>query len=94
MEIIKQYLFLGYSHVLPLGFDHILFMVTIFLMSKNIRGLILQCSVFTLAHSLSLGLSAANIFVADIKWVEPLIAITILITSIENIVRENESKWR
>jgi len=94
LEIIKQYLFLGFNHVIPLGFDHILFILSIFFINSNIRYVIIQCSVFTVAHSISLGLSAANLIVADPKIIEPLIAISILVTSIENIVSEKVNKWR
>ena len=94
IEIIKQYLFLGFTHVIPLGFDHILFILSIFFLNSNIRYVIIQCSVFTIAHSISLGLSAANLIVTDPTIIEPLIALSILVTSIENIVSEKVNKWR
>jgi hypothetical protein len=63
-------------------------------MAKNIKSLLIQCSVFTLAHSISLVLSATDMMVTNTKVVEPLIAITILFTAIDNIVTEKERKWR
>ncbi len=58
------------------------------------RSVIFQCSVFTLAHSLTLILSAAGLLSIDPKIVEPLIAISILITAIENIVQNKVRQWR
>ena len=93
-EIIKQYLQLGFTHVIPLGFDHILFILSIFFLNSNLRSVIIQCSVFTVAHSISLGLSAADFMVVDTKIIEPLIALSIVVTAIENIVSEKVNKWR
>ncbi len=93
-EVIKQYSYLGFTHVIPLGFDHILFILSIFLMNTNLKTIIVQCSAFTIAHSISLGLSAADLFVVDSKIIEPLIAISILVTALENIVQEKINKWR
>src|SRR5262249_62266861 len=52
-----QYLRFGYTHILPNGFDHILFVVGLFLLSLRWRPLLLQISAFTLAHSITLGLT-------------------------------------
>ena len=93
-EIIKQYCFLGFTHVIPMGFDHILFIMCIYFFNSNIKSVLIQCSVFTLAHSLSLGISAAGYFVPQSKIIEPLIALSILITSIGNIVHAKNSNYR
>ena len=93
-EIIQQYFVYGYSHVIPLGVDHILFILSIFLLNSNIKSVIIQCSVFTLAHTITLGLAAGGYIIPDSKYVEPLIAISILFTSIENIIRDKISNWR
>ena len=93
-EVVKQYCYLGFTHVIPLGFDHILFILSIFLMNSNLKAIIIQCSAFTIAHSISLGLSAANLVVVDAKIIEPLIAITILVTALENIIQDKINKWR
>jgi hypothetical protein len=93
-EIAKQYLQLGYTHVIPLGFDHILFILSIFFLNSNVRSVIIQCSVFTLAHSLSLGLTASGFIMPNSNIVEPLIALSILFASIENIVHSKVNAWR
>ena len=94
IEIVKQYLILGFTHVIPFGYDHILFILSIFLLDSNIKSLIIQCSIFTIAHSISLGLAASGILPQDSKIIEPLIAMTIVFTSIENILRDKVNNWR
>jgi hypothetical protein len=94
LEIVPQYLFLGFKHVIPLGFDHILFILSIFFLNSNIKSVIIQCSIFTLAHSLTLGLTAAGYLIADTRIIESLIALSILFTSIENIVHSKINPYR
>jgi hypothetical protein len=51
---------LGFRHILPLGLDHILFIIAIFLNARGWQGLLIQASVFTLAHTITLGLAHAQ----------------------------------
>lgn len=94
METVKQFVILGFTHVVPLGTDHILFILCLFFRAKGIRTLFIQCSIFTLAHTISLALSAADVIALNSYVVEPLIAISILFTAIDIIVNEKERKWR
>ncbi len=94
IEIVKQYLQIGFTHVIPLGFDHILFIISIFFLNSNLKSVIIQCSAFTLAHSISLGLAAAGYIIPNSNIIEPLIALSILFTSIENIVHSKVNAWR
>ena len=89
-----NYLHIGFTHVIPMGFDHILFILSIFFLNSDLRSVIIQCSVFTLAHSLTLGLAAAGYIIPDPKIIEPLIAISILFTAIENLFHRNINAWR
>jgi hypothetical protein len=56
--------------------------------------MLIQCSIFTLAHSLSLAIAASGLIIPNAIIVEPLIAIYILITAIENIVQNKINPWR
>ena len=94
VEISKQYLIYGFTHVIPYGFDHILFILSLFFLNSKFKSVIIQCSVFTLAHSLSLGLTAAGYFIPNADVIEPLIALSILFTAIENIVHNKVNSWR
>ena len=51
------YLKVGYKHILPLGFDHILFVLSLFLLSSKLKPLLWQSLAFTVAHSVTLGLA-------------------------------------
>ena len=55
------YLILGFKHILPLGFDHILFVLSLFLLSPKLKPIILQSTAFTVAHSVTLCLAATLI---------------------------------
>lgn len=79
------YLKLGYTHILPLGLDHILFVLSLFMLSPKLKPLLWQASAFTVAHSITLGLSMYHIINPPANIVEPLIALSILYVSLENI---------
>lgn len=84
-EISKLYLQLGFEHILPLGFDHILFIVSLFLLSGNLKSILWQATIFTIAHCVTLGLTAAGILDIPSQIVEPLIALSIVYVALENI---------
>ena len=93
-ENIIHYLQLGFVHVIPLGYDHILFILCLFFYTSKPKTVLLQCTIFTIAHSLSLGLSASGIMMYNSNIIEPLIALTILFTAIENILFVQKSVFR
>ncbi len=94
LETITHYLQLGFTHVIPLGFDHILFILTLFFQSSNVKSVLVQCTVFTVSHSLSLGLVASGWLLPNSNYIEPLIAVSILYTAIENIVCKSGNPFR
>ncbi len=75
----------GFLHVLPLGMDHILFVLGIFLLSRKWKPLILQVSAFTLAHTITLGLATLGWISMPSSIVEPIIAASIAFVALENI---------
>jgi hydrogenase/urease accessory protein HupE len=93
-EIAQQYLRLGYTHILPKGLDHILFVLGIFLLSPRIQTMLLQVTAFTIAHSITLGLSMYGIVSLAPRIVEPLIALSIAYVAIENILTRDLKPWR
>jgi len=94
LQIAKQYLIIGYGHVIPQGFDHILFILSIFFLNSRVKSVIIQCSIFTIAHSLTLGLAAAGYIIPNPQIVEPLIALSILFAAIENLFHQRINAWR
>ena len=79
------YLKLGYEHIIPLGFDHILFVLSLFLPNRRLRPVLGQATAFTVAHSLTLGLAMYHVITPPSAIVEPLIALSILYVALENI---------
>ncbi|WP_306253183.1 HupE/UreJ family protein [Parvularcula sp. IMCC14364] len=94
LETIGLYIKLGFIHILPRGYDHILFVLALFLASTKWRPLLLQVSAFTLAHTLTLGLAAAGFISVPAGIVEPLIALSIAVVAIENIFFRELTRWR
>ena len=91
---IKKYLTIGFQHIFPKGIDHILFVVGLFLFSPNFRPLLIQISVFTLAHTITIFLGVLNIITISETIVEPIIALSIFYIAIENIFSKKISTWR
>ena len=80
---------IGVEHILDLnGYDHILF-VSLLVMAlplKQWRGLLLLITAFTLGHSVSLALSVSGVVSFSSHWIEFLIALSILISAIYQII--------
>lgn len=89
-----QYLGLGFSHIVPHGLDHMLFVIGIFLFSSRLRSVLWQVSAFTVAHSLTLGLSIYGLIAVPPSVVEPLIAVSIAYIATENLVLSELKPWR
>jgi hydrogenase/urease accessory protein HupE len=82
---VYRYLALGFTHILPNGFDHMLFVLGIYLLSSRPRSVLTQVSAFTVAHSITLGLSLYGVVSVPSKIVEPMIAVSIAYVAIENL---------
>ncbi|HSC40081.1 MAG TPA: HupE/UreJ family protein, partial [Chitinophagaceae bacterium] len=93
-NVVWFYLQLGFSHILPQGTDHILFVVGLCLLSTRIKTILWQATAFTVAHSITLALSMKNIIVAPGAVVEPIIALSILFVAVENILLDELKPWR
>jgi hydrogenase/urease accessory protein HupE len=85
---------LGYVHILPLGLDHILFVLGLCLGARRMRDLLVQVTAFTLAHTLTLGLAAKGILTLPSAVVEPLIAASIVLVALENARKKEPPSWR
>lgn len=85
---------LGFEHIVPLGVDHILFVVCLCLLNTKLKTIIWQATAFTIAHSITLALSMQNIFTLPGAIVEPIIALSILFVAVENLVIRDLKPWR
>lgn len=93
-ETAGRYLTLGFTHIMPLGLDHMLFVLGIYLLNHRWRSVLLQVSAFTLAHSITLGLSMYGLVSVSPGIVEPMIAISIAYVAIENLFLRELKPWR
>jgi hydrogenase/urease accessory protein HupE len=93
-QVAWQYLALGYTHILPKGLDHILFVLGIFLLSARWRSVLLQVSTFTIAHSITLGLTMYGVVSLPARVVEPMIALSIAYVALENLFTSELRSWR
>ena len=81
-----DYIWAGVVHILPYGWDHVLFVVGLWLGAVSLRQLMLWVTAFTAAHCVTLGLATYGAIVVPGTIVEPLIAISIAWIAIENIL--------
>lgn len=88
------YLELGYTHILPLGLDHILFVLSLYLLSPKLKPVLYQATAFTVAHSVTLGLSMYHVIKPPASIVEPVIALSIMYVALENIFSPKLKKSR
>ncbi len=93
-EVVWFYFALGFKHIIPSGVDHILFVISLCLLSTNIKTIFWQATAFTVAHSITLALSMKNIIVAPGAVVEPIIALSIVFVAIENMLLTELKAWR
>ena len=78
---VPQYLQWGISHIL-IGFDHLLFVLGLFLISEHWRQRLLWVTAFTVGHSLTLAAASTGWVAFDPGLVEVAIAASILVLAL------------
>ncbi|WP_345948502.1 HupE/UreJ family protein [Mucilaginibacter sp. PAMB04274] len=94
MHDFSLYFELGWQHICDWqGYDHILFVMVLcgtYLLS-DWRKVLVLVTAFTIGHSITLALSALNIIHVNTSLIEFLIPVTIVITSLINIIKKKRS---
>ena len=85
---------MGFTHILPQGLDHILFVLGLFLLGSNTMALVKQITAFTVAHSITLALTALGVIHLPGRIIEPIIALSIAFVAIENLFARDVRPWR
>jgi len=93
-EVVRQYLALGFTHIVPRGLDHIFFVLGLWLLSLKPKTILKQVTAFTVAHSITLGLTIYGVVSLSPRIVEPLIALSIVYVTAENLVLSEARPWR
>ena len=92
-----------------LGFDHVLFLLCLLLPAvfpriggrprpaESLRGVVIEVleivTAFTLAHSITLVISAAGILQLPSRFVETAIAISVVAAALNNLARAVDARW-
>lgn len=92
--LFADYASIGFAHIVPMGLDHILFVVGLFLLSAKLSSLLWQVSSFTVAHTVTLALGMLGLVTIPPAIVEPLIAASIVYVGVENILTAKLHRWR
>ena len=77
---------LGLRHILE-GYDHLAFILGMAALAGGLGTLLLWVSLFTLAHSLTLGLAAFGLIALPPTLTEPLIAGSVAVLGVEALLR-------
>lgn len=73
----------GIGHIFG-GIDHILFLLSLLLVGGSWRQLLKIVTAFTIAHSITLSLAATGVFALPPRFVEPVIALSIVFVASSN----------
>jgi hypothetical protein len=94
MHDFPLYFELGWQHICDWqGYDHILFVTAlcgVYLLA-DWRKVLVLVTAFTIGHSLMLALSALNLLHINTSLIEFLIPVTIVFTSVINIIQKKRS---
>lgn len=80
-ELFVTYVNIGVVHILE-GIDHILFVISLLLLPFAFKRILILISVFTIAHTITIILAGLNIVTLSSKIVEPIIAFSIIVTTL------------
>lgn len=81
-QVAMSYLTMGIEHILG-GFDHLLFVLALLLITRGPRNLIKAITAFTVAHSITLSLAALGVVGLPSAPVEAVIALSIVFLAVE-----------
>lgn len=92
--VFLRYIGAGFEHIVPLGLDHILFVLGLYFFATRAGPLLWQVSAFTLAHTITLALAATGTVSVPASVVEPLIAASIVYVGVENTIGRGNVRGR
>jgi len=94
LYVVKTYLTFGFEHILE-GFDHLLFIACLIFISGTWRRMLITITGFTVAHSITLTLSALGLVHLPIIAIESVIALSIVFLAREIMIKNEQTlTWR
>lgn len=86
LSLLARYVWEGVLHIW-IGLDHVLFIICLLLVARRFQTLLAVITAFTVGHSVTLILSALDWVIVPASVIEPIIALSIAVVAIENILR-------
>lgn len=93
-QVLWRYARLGFTHIMPGGPDHMLFVLGLFLLVPRMKTVLWQITAFTIAHTVTLTLASLHLVNVGPRIVEPTIAATIAFIGVENLLTKRVHPWR
>jgi hydrogenase/urease accessory protein HupE len=81
-SVAVDYTWMGMTHIWK-GFDHLLFLLCLIWIAGTLKRILITVTGFTLAHSVTLALSALDVMVLPVPAVEAVIALSVLFLAVE-----------
>lgn len=92
--VFKTYLWFGIEHILN-GYDHLLFVACLIFIAGSWRRILVTITGFTVAHSITLTLSALGLIRLPVQPIEAIIALSIVFLAREIVVNRRDTlTWR
>ncbi|HTL72993.1 MAG TPA: HupE/UreJ family protein, partial [bacterium] len=88
-----DFVLMGIEHI-GTGYDHLLFLFALLVVTRSFRSALAVITAFTLAHSITLAISTFNLYTLSPRMTEPLIAATIVYVGLENLWRRGDPHQR
>ncbi|HJU42824.1 MAG TPA: HupE/UreJ family protein, partial [Vicinamibacterales bacterium] len=85
LAVVRTFVLSGIEHIM-IGPDHILFLIGLLLLGGALPKLALIVTAFTIGHSITLSLAALDIVSPPAYFIEPLIALTIVVVGADNLL--------
>lgn len=85
LAVVTTFVVSGVEHIM-IGPDHILFLVGLLLLGGTLGRLAIIVTSFTIGHSITLSLAALDILSPSPRFIEPLIALTIIVVGADNLL--------
>ena len=93
LAIALRYVREGVLHIFG-GPDHICFVLGLLLLGGSLKELLKTVTAFTLAHSITLTIAALGVWNPSPRYVEPLIALSIVMVAAENLRKSKRADLR
>jgi hydrogenase/urease accessory protein HupE len=94
LTVVRRYMVAGMEHIFT-GYDHICFLIAVMVWARTLWPVVKIVTAFTVAHSITLSLTALGIVRIPSAVIEPAIAATIVYVAVENFFsRDVQRRWR